>query len=98
MISGPCLILLLLRAGRECFNPVVHLDELRELLARHARPDQTTAIDGVLIAAVEQATPPLPSMSGTVLALVAQGGKRLEFDGELWRAVLSSTGQPLQFE
>jgi AraC-like DNA-binding protein len=55
----------------------VNLDELRELLARHARPDQTTAIDGVLIAAVEETTPPLPSMSGTVLALVAQGGKRL---------------------
>jgi AraC-like DNA-binding protein len=55
----------------------MRLDELRELLARHARPDQTTAIDGVLIAAVEQPAPPLPSMSGTVLALVAQGAKRL---------------------
>jgi AraC-like DNA-binding protein len=55
----------------------MRLDELREMLARHARPDQTTAIDGVLIAAVEQPAPPLPSMSGTVLALVAQGAKRL---------------------
>ena len=55
----------------------MHLDELRELLARHARPDQTTAIDGVLVAAVEQSTPSLPSMSGTVLALVAQGAKRI---------------------
>jgi len=77
MVAAPCLILLLCRAGGECFNPVVHLDELRELLARHARPDQTTAIDGVLVAAVEQSTPSLPSMSGTVLALVAQGGKRI---------------------
>jgi AraC-like DNA-binding protein len=55
----------------------MRLDELREMLARHARADQTTAIDGVLIAAVEQPAPPLPSMSGTVLALVAQGAKRL---------------------
>ena len=77
MVAGACLILSLLRARWECFTPRVNLDELRELLARHARPDQTTAIDGVLIAAVEQETPSLPSMSGTVLALLAQGGKRL---------------------
>ena len=25
------------------------LDELRALMARHARPDETTAIDGVLL-------------------------------------------------
>ena len=25
---------------------------------------------------------------------IARGGKRLDLDGELWRAVLSSTGQP----
>lgn len=30
--------------------------------------------------------------------LIAQGGKRLELDGDLWRAVLSSTGQPLRFQ
>jgi AraC-like DNA-binding protein len=53
------------------------LDELRALLARHARPDMTTAIDGVLISKVEQPTPPSPSMSGTVLALIAQGAKRV---------------------
>jgi len=53
------------------------LDELRGLLARHARPDQSTAIDDVLISKVEQSTPPSPSMSGTVLALVAQGAKRI---------------------
>ncbi len=28
---------------------------------------------------------------------IAQGGKRLDVDGELWRAVLSSTGQPVRF-
>src|SRR5262249_17996905 len=53
------------------------LDELRTLLARHARPDGTTAIDGVLISQVEQPTLPAPSMSGMVLALIAQGAKRL---------------------
>jgi AraC-like DNA-binding protein len=55
----------------------MHLDELRALLAHHARPDGTTAIDGVLISKVEQPYPPSPSMSGTVLAVIAQGAKRL---------------------
>ncbi|HEU4424048.1 MAG TPA: AraC family transcriptional regulator [Pilimelia sp.] len=53
------------------------LDQLRGLLARHARPDQSTAIDDVLISKVEQSSPPSPSMSGTVLALIAQGAKRI---------------------
>jgi AraC-like DNA-binding protein len=53
------------------------LDELRDLLARHARPDATTAIDGVLISRVDRSAPPAPSMSGMVLALIAQGAKRL---------------------
>ncbi|WP_433281641.1 AraC family transcriptional regulator [Pseudonocardia xinjiangensis] len=53
------------------------LDGLRALLARHARPDATTAIDGVLVSQVEQSTPPSPSMSGTVMALIAQGAKRI---------------------
>lgn len=29
--------------------------------------------------------------------IVAQGSKRLDLDGELWRAVLSSTCQPARF-
>lgn len=29
--------------------------------------------------------------------VIAAGGKRLDLDGELWRAVLSSTGQPPKF-
>jgi 6-phosphofructokinase 1 len=29
--------------------------------------------------------------------LIASGGKRVDLDGELWRAVLSSTGQPASF-
>ncbi|MFD7232062.1 AraC family transcriptional regulator N-terminal domain-containing protein [Streptomyces sp. NPDC059881] len=55
----------------------MHLDELRTLLVRHARPDWSTAIDGVLISKVDEPNPPSPSTSGTVLALVAQGAKRL---------------------
>ncbi|MFC4035538.1 AraC family transcriptional regulator N-terminal domain-containing protein [Streptomyces polygonati] len=53
------------------------LDELRSLITRHARPDMTTAIDGVLISKVEQPSPPSPAMSGSVLALIAQGAKRI---------------------
>jgi AraC-like DNA-binding protein len=53
------------------------LDELRDLLARHARPDQSTAIDDVLISKVDRSSPPAPAMSGTLLALIAQGAKRI---------------------
>ncbi len=53
------------------------LRELRALLERHVRPDWTTAIEGVLISRVDRRDPPEPSMSGTVLALIAQGAKRL---------------------
>ncbi|WP_055597436.1 AraC family transcriptional regulator [Streptomyces hirsutus] len=53
------------------------LDELRTLLTRHARSDWTTALDGVLISKVDRPDPPEPSMSGTVLAVIAQGAKRL---------------------
>jgi len=55
----------------------VSLAELRTLIARHARPDMTTAVDGVLVSKVERPSAPYPSMTGTVLALVAQGAKRL---------------------
>ncbi|SNT55888.1 AraC-type DNA-binding protein [Asanoa hainanensis] len=60
------------------------LDELRTLLARHARPDWTTAIDGVLISKVERSLPPSPSMSGTVLAVIAQGAKRLSLGDRVY--------------
>jgi hypothetical protein len=55
----------------------MHLEELRTLLARHARPDWTTAINGVLISKVDRPDPPAPSMSGRVLAVIARGAKRL---------------------
>ncbi|HWG60532.1 MAG TPA: AraC family transcriptional regulator [Streptosporangiaceae bacterium] len=53
------------------------LGELRDLLERHARPDLATAIDGVRICQADHAVSPVSSMSGTVLAVVARGGKRL---------------------
>jgi hypothetical protein len=53
------------------------LDELRELLDRHARPDLATAIDGVRICKHAHTAGPESSMSGTVLAVIAQGVKRL---------------------
>lgn len=52
------------------------LAELRMLIARHARPDMTTTIDGVLIASEDDAEV-APAMSGSVMALIAQGGKRI---------------------
>jgi AraC-like DNA-binding protein len=53
------------------------LEELRALLTRHARPDMTTAVDGVLASKIERPAAPYTSMTGTVLALIAQGEKRL---------------------
>ncbi|MGW1642345.1 AraC family transcriptional regulator [Streptomyces lavendulae] len=53
------------------------LEELRSLLDRHARADWTTAIEGVLISRIDRPDPPAPSMSGTLLAVIAQGAKRL---------------------
>jgi AraC-like DNA-binding protein len=52
------------------------LDELRDLISRHARPDMTTPIEGVLVARHEVSVLE-PGMSGSVMALVAQGTKRL---------------------
>ena len=53
------------------------MDELRELLERHVRPDLATAIDGVRICKADHAVSPESAMSGTVLAVIAQGRKRL---------------------
>ncbi|ASW55586.1 AraC family transcriptional regulator [Plantactinospora sp. KBS50] len=52
------------------------LDEIRRLLARHARPDLRTAVDGVSIFRADRPVPPAPTTYGRVFALVAQGVKR----------------------
>jgi AraC-like DNA-binding protein len=53
------------------------LDEFRALLDKHARPDWHTPVDGLLISRVDHPEPPSASMSGTVLAVIARGEKRL---------------------
>jgi AraC-like DNA-binding protein len=53
------------------------VDEFRELLERHVRPDGTTAVDGVRICQAAHSDAPETGMSGTVLAVIAQGRKRL---------------------
>jgi AraC-like DNA-binding protein len=60
------------------------LDELRELLERHAGPDLATAIDGVRICKADHAAAPVSSMSGTVLAVIARGGKRLALGDKVY--------------
>jgi len=84
------------------------LDELRTLLDRHARPDYTTAIDGVLVSRVERPDPPAPSMTGMVLAVIVQGAKRLALGDRVYEyhagqylvtsVDLPVTGQFLQIE
>ena len=51
--------------------------ELRALIARHAERGEGTAIDGVLVSAVHAPTEPMASTTGTVMALIVQGAKRL---------------------
>jgi AraC-like DNA-binding protein len=67
-----------------CYNRDMSLGELRELLERHARPDLTTAIDGVRICKVDHTVSPASSMSGTVLAVIAQGCKRLALGNRVY--------------
>jgi AraC-like DNA-binding protein len=74
--------------------------ELRELLERHARPDGTTAIDGVRICGSDHGDAPRTSMSGTTVAVIAQGGKRLAlgdrvFDYRVGRYLVASVDLPV---
>jgi AraC-like DNA-binding protein len=56
---------------------VAQLSELRALIARHAQRGEATAIEGVLVSAVRAPTEPMASTTGTVMALIVQGAKRL---------------------
>ncbi|WP_231158515.1 AraC family transcriptional regulator [Streptomyces sp. CNZ748] len=60
------------------------LDEMRELVNRHARPDLTTAIDGIQACRLNPRSAPTVGTSGTVLAVIAQGGKRLALGERLY--------------
>ncbi|MFI9150572.1 AraC family transcriptional regulator N-terminal domain-containing protein [Streptomyces sp. NPDC053367] len=55
------------------------LDELRDVLERHARSGPATAIDGVRICRADPDAEPEYAMSGVMLAVIAHGGKRLAF-------------------
>jgi AraC-like DNA-binding protein len=60
------------------------LGELRKLLERHARAGLTTSIEGVRVCRFEPGAPPASSMSGTSLALIAQGSKRLVLGNQVY--------------
>ena len=54
------------------------LEELRDLVTAHARPDLQTPIDGLLLSKVTQHQgPPEYSLTEPLLVVMAQGGKRL---------------------
>jgi AraC-like DNA-binding protein len=65
------------RASLAALRADALLAELRELIARHALRDGTTAIEGVLLTAADRPGEPRPSTSGMVMALIVQGEKRL---------------------
>jgi AraC-like DNA-binding protein len=52
------------------------LDEIRRIIATHARPDLRTSIGGLLLCKVETAAPDY-SLTEPLLVVMAQGGKRL---------------------
>lgn len=52
------------------------LDEIRSLIERHARDDMRTPMEGVLIARTDHSES-APSMTGSIMALIAQGRKRI---------------------
>ena len=62
------------------------LDEIRDHIAAHARPDLRTPIDGLLLSNVAT-TPATPEYSLTepLLVVMAQGGKRLLLGDQLIR-------------
>jgi hypothetical protein len=60
------------------------LEEMCALLERHARPDLSTAIDGVQACRFDHTSPPVSGISGKVLAVITQGGKRLALGERLY--------------
>jgi AraC-like DNA-binding protein len=61
------------------------LDEIRERIATHARPDLQTSIDGLLLCKAPTA-PSVPehSLTEPLLVVMAQGGKRLLLGDQLY--------------
>ncbi|MFE3000769.1 AraC family transcriptional regulator N-terminal domain-containing protein [Nocardia sp. NPDC059246] len=79
----------------------MRLEELRVLLARHARDDATTAIADLLIGREVSDTTPPPSMAGTRMTLIAQGSKRLAYGDQVYnyragQCLVASVAVPLK--
>lgn len=55
----------------------MELEELRTLIARHARPGTRQITSSAAISSIDAAGPPEFSMTGTMLVLLAQGAKTL---------------------
>ena len=87
MLPTSCLILLLApepgaRDAAWCLTQSMSLQEFRELVDRHAQPGITgSAIPGVVISRITDDDRPDESTTGTILAVVAQGTKRLVVGG-----------------
>jgi 6-phosphofructokinase 1 len=64
---------------------------LCDRMARHAVHAAMAGKTGLVISSLNGQFVHVP------ISEIAQGGKRLDLEGELWRAVLSSTGQPARF-
>jgi AraC-like DNA-binding protein len=58
------------------------LEEIRELIARHARPDMESPIDGLKVSSVDS-TEEHHSLTEPLLVVLAQGGKRLLLGDEV---------------
>jgi AraC-like DNA-binding protein len=75
------------------------LDEIRGLIAAHARPDMHTSIAGLLLSKVETETPD-HSLTDPLLVVMAQGGKRLllgdqVFEYRAGQCLVVTTGLPV---
>jgi AraC-like DNA-binding protein len=53
------------------------LDEIRDLVAAHARPDMTTPVAGLSLAKVDTSAPEEASLTEPLVVVMAQGGKRI---------------------
>jgi AraC-like DNA-binding protein len=76
-----------------------HLDEMRGLIATHARPDMRTPIPGLLLSRVET-TEPDYSLTDPLLVVMVQGGKRLllgeqVFEYRAGQLLVVTTGLPV---
>ena len=76
------------------------LDELRALLARHARPDLSTGIGDLRIFRADRPHPPTPTTYGKVVALVGQGTKRFAlgdrvYDYQAGQYLIASVDMPV---